>query len=250
MNTTPILAAGDASRAEPPQRRVVDAPTRMFHALFALSFLGAYLTADGEHWRALHVTLGYTLLGLIVFRVVYGLLGPRQARLGLLWRRVAGLPAWLSRTAKALSERAPLTAPWSQGSSLMIALAAVALLALALPLTLSGWATYTELGPQDLEDVHEFLGETMLMLVLLHIGLVIATSLLKRRNLAMPMITGRQPGRGPDPARHNHGWLAALLLAACVGFIAWQWQQSPEGLLSLQDGSPFTLEHHHDGDDD
>ena len=30
------------------QRRVVDAPTRMFHWLFALSFVGAYLSADGE----------------------------------------------------------------------------------------------------------------------------------------------------------------------------------------------------------
>ena len=41
-----------------PSRRMVDAPTRVFHALFALSFLGAYLSADGEHWRMLHVTLG------------------------------------------------------------------------------------------------------------------------------------------------------------------------------------------------
>ena len=58
-----------------PSRLVTDAPTRMFHWLFALSFVGAYLTADGERWRLLHVTLGYTMAGLLGFRVLYGLLG-------------------------------------------------------------------------------------------------------------------------------------------------------------------------------
>ncbi|MDP3835815.1 MAG: cytochrome b/b6 domain-containing protein, partial [Hydrogenophaga sp.] len=52
-----------------PTRLVIDAPTRMFHWLFALSFVGAYRTADGERWRLLHVTLGYTLAGLLAFRV-------------------------------------------------------------------------------------------------------------------------------------------------------------------------------------
>ena len=74
---------------------VWDLPTRMFHWLFALSFLGAYLSADGERWRLLHVTLGYTLAGLLVFRLAYGLFGPRQAGLGLLWRKLVGGPAWV-----------------------------------------------------------------------------------------------------------------------------------------------------------
>lgn len=67
----------------------------MFHALFALSFVGAYLSGDGERWRAPHVTLGYTLLGLLALRIVYGLVGPRPARLGALWRKLVGWPAWL-----------------------------------------------------------------------------------------------------------------------------------------------------------
>ena len=71
-----------SSAASKPSRLMIDAPTRMFHWLFALSFLGAYLTADGERWRMLHVTLGYTMAGLLVFRVLYGLFGPRQASLG------------------------------------------------------------------------------------------------------------------------------------------------------------------------
>jgi cytochrome b len=93
-------------------RRVTDAPTRMFHWLFALSFLGAYLTADGERWRMLHVTLGYTMAGLLVFRVLYGFFGPRQAGLGLLWRKLGSAPAWLRslRTAPSL-----VAINWRQG---------------------------------------------------------------------------------------------------------------------------------------
>jgi len=80
--------AGRSPTTTAPGRLVTDAPTRMYHWLLALSFVGAYLTADGERWRALHVTLGYTMAGLLAFRVLYGLLKidlterlQRQARL-------------------------------------------------------------------------------------------------------------------------------------------------------------------------
>ena len=59
---------------------VWDAPVRVFHWLMVLSFAGAYLTAESERWRLLHVTLGYTLAGLIVFRLLWGLVGTRHAR--------------------------------------------------------------------------------------------------------------------------------------------------------------------------
>jgi hypothetical protein len=60
MQVDPAFSAASTPprSAAAPGRLVTDAPTRMFHWLFALSFLGAYLTADGEHWRLLHVTLG------------------------------------------------------------------------------------------------------------------------------------------------------------------------------------------------
>ncbi|MFP5400059.1 MAG: cytochrome b/b6 domain-containing protein, partial [Gammaproteobacteria bacterium] len=68
-DTTTTVDTSDLARAAAPapSRRVVDAPTRMFHWLFALSFAGAWLSAESEHWRALHVTLGYTLAGLLAW---------------------------------------------------------------------------------------------------------------------------------------------------------------------------------------
>lgn len=246
MPATPSLhtTAQDALAAATPGRRVTDAPTRMFHWLFALSFLGAYVTADGESWRLLHVTLGYTMAGLLVFRLLYGLLGPRQAGLGLLWRKLAGTPAWLRSLTPG---RSPSGINWRQGQNLLMALAVVALLLMVVPLTLSGYATYNDwgdlLGGDWLEEVHEFFGEAFLFVVLAHLALIAGLSLLRRKNQALPMLTGRIDGKGPDLVQKNRVWLAALLLLAVLAFGAWEWQQSPNGLIS---GNPASSRAHDD----
>lgn len=242
MHTTNTLGGGsgtatapNATAAPAPRRRVTDAPTRMFHWLFALSFLGAYLTAEGEHFRLLHVTLGYTLAGLLVFRVLYGIFGPRQAGLGLLWRKLTGLPAWLRsvRTAPTLA-----AVNWRQAQNLLMALAVFALLALVVPLTLSGYGTYNDwgdvLGGDWIEDVHAFFGDAFLAVVLAHLALIAGLSLLRRKNQAAPMLTGRVEGPGPDLVQKNRAWLAGLLLVAVLAYGAWEWQQSPKGLVSAQ----------------
>jgi cytochrome b len=251
MHATPSIhtTAQAAPAAATPGRRVTDAPTRMFHWLFALSFLGAYVTADGENWRLLHVTLGYTMAGLLVFRVLYGLLGPRQAGLGLMWRKLAGAPAWL----RALTQSRSLAGiNWRQGQNLLMAIAVLALLLMVVPLTLSGYATYNDwgdfLGGDWLEEVHEFFGEAFLFVVLAHLALIAGLSLLRRKNQALPMLTGRIAGKGPDLVQKNRAWLAALLLLAVLAFGAWEWQQSPNGLMSNKTWSSPAPGQAHDDD--
>lgn len=209
-----------APAAQPATRRTVDAPTRVFHWLLALSFLGAYLTADGERWRLLHVTLGYTMAGLLGFRVVWGLFGPRHARLSALWRKLQGLPQWI----QGLKAGAP---NWRLGQNLLLAVGVVALLALIVPLTLSGIGTYNEWTGEWLEEVHEFFGNALLAVVLAHIALIVGLSVLRRQNQVMPMVTGRVAGKGPDLLKSNHVVVAALLLAAVLGYWTWEWQQAP-----------------------
>ena len=53
---------------------------RLFHPLLALSFTDARFSAERERWRLLHNTLGYTVDGLVAFRLVWGLVGTRHAR--------------------------------------------------------------------------------------------------------------------------------------------------------------------------
>jgi cytochrome b len=63
-----------------PKMLVWDIPTRVFHWLLVVSFAGAFLTAESERYRDIHVLLGYTLLALIVFRLIWGFVGTRYAR--------------------------------------------------------------------------------------------------------------------------------------------------------------------------
>jgi cytochrome b len=208
-----VRAGATAARG----RRTVDAPTRMFHWLFALCFAGAWLSADGERARLVHVTLGYSCAGLLGFRVLWGLAGPRHARLGLMVRRIRNLPAWL-RTLPAARPN------WPQGRHAATASMIAAILALVLPLTLFGHATYSEWGGEWLATTHEFFGNTLGVVVLGHIGLIALSSALRGRNEARPMLTGRSAGAGPDLVRHNFAVIAWLVCAALLGFWISQWR--------------------------
>jgi cytochrome b len=207
--------------APTPTRRTVDVFTRVLHALLALSFVGAYITAESEIFRLVHVSLGYTLGGLLLVRVVWGLLGPRHARLSAMWGKLRGLGAWWNgvRTGQA---------SWRQTQNLYMALSVVLVLLTIAPVVLSGYVTYQEFTGEWMEEVHEFFGNVMLLAVLAHVSGVIGLSLLRRRNLATPMLTGRVEGAGPDLIKSNHSILALLLLAAVLSFWGWQWQTSPQ----------------------
>lgn len=250
MTTTPSPAAAPhpaRHRNHPPSgqgRRVTDAPTRLFHWLFAFCFVGAYLTADTEHLRALHVTLGYTLAGLLVFRLLYGVLGPRQVRLSVLQHKTSTGLLWLRQWPAQLAQG---RFNWQPGQNLVLALSIAAMLLLPVPLTLSGWATFNDVGGEWLEEIHEWAGDAMLLVVLLHLGALLLFSLLRRKNLALPMWRGRTPGQGPDVVRHNRLWLALLIAACALLYWGWEWQQAPNGLIS---GPALSQAWSGDGDDD
>lgn len=222
-SASPAEAGGTPAAA--PSRRMVDAPTRAFHWLFALSFAGAYLTAESDRWQLVHVTLGYTLAGLLAFRLLWGLLGPRHVRLGLWTARLCSAPA-LAQSLRNGRLNLSATLP------LLNALAVLALLALAAVVTASGYLLYDEafssgILEDALEEVHEAVANGMLAVVLLHLALIVGGALHTGPRQIQAMVTGRIPGRGPDLARNSHSLLAMLMLAAVLAFWTWQWQGAP-----------------------
>jgi cytochrome b len=230
MNTTLTPAGATVAPTTPPSRRVTDAATRTFHWLFALSFAGAWLTAESERWRLVHVTLGYTLAGLLAFRLVWGLVGPRPARLSTLWRKLAALPGWLEgwRTGQPNGR---------QAQNLLMAGTIALLLLAVVPLTLSGYATYEEWGGERvgewLEELHELFANGMLALVGLHLALIAALSGLRGSNLARPMLTGRVTGPGPDLIARPMAVVAALVaLGVALAVLAF-WVAQATGFTRL-----------------
>lgn len=250
MTTTTSPHAGQpgALPAAPATRRTIDAPTRMFHWLLAFSFLGAYVTAEAERWRALHVSLGYAMAGLLAFRLIYAFFGPPTLRLSALGARAMAPVRWLRGLRGLRGDVTAWAAQARQVSPLVLGLSMVLLLGLIVPLAASGIVVFHD-GPEWMEEVHEFLGNAMLLTVAAHLAALLVESLRRRRNLAQPMLTGRIEGRGPDLAKHNRAWLAVALLAAVLTWFAWEWQAAPNGLLPTDAGRARIERHHHDHDD-
>ncbi|MDR2924851.1 MAG: cytochrome b/b6 domain-containing protein [Azoarcus sp.] len=198
-------------------RLAIDAPVRMFHALFALCFFAAWATSECERWRAVHVMVGYGMAGLLLFRLAYGLFGPPQARLSRLPERCRGLLArlWPDKAG------GPASAVSGGGLAALqnaaMALAVLGLLALVAAALVSGYLAWND-APEWVADLHEEMGEALIALAVAHIALVAGFSLLRGRNLAIPMLTGRIPGPGEDLIPHSRPWLAAALLAAVCAF--------------------------------
>lgn len=229
-STSKDAPASDLPRAVP-SRRVTDTPTLVFHWLFASSFAGAYLTAESEHWRLVHVTLGYTFAGLFVFRLLWGVIGPRHASLGNMLRK---LGAW--RTAlDGLRAGRP---NWLLTQHLARAAATLTLLLLVIPVTLSGYASYADWPMEWLGESHEFFSNLQLNLVLTHIGLIVLLSFMRRSNHALPMLTGRAGGPGPDLVRRKHRLVAVLLMVAVAGFWLMQWDDAHQAPATAATSAP------------
>ena len=82
------INTGNKNNDAVPRRYLVwDLPTRLFHWLLALCLTGSWLTAQaGYDWTETHFLLGYCSLALILFRIIWGLVGPRHARFSFFCR--------------------------------------------------------------------------------------------------------------------------------------------------------------------
>lgn len=195
-------------------RRLNDAPLRTAHALMALCFLVAYVTAESEHWRLEHNAAGYGLLLAMAFRGAYGVWGPVQARWSGLWFR------WRTafRQATDLPRALLLSSVWG-------------VLLLSLLSGLSGWLADSAWAHAPghgvwrlVSRLHEPLSEMALLLVLAHLGLVLAVSVLRRTNHARLMWSGQVAGRGPSPVRDDRkAWALLLALVVMSACVRWAW---------------------------
>lgn len=218
MNTPSASPADTAPAAG--RILVWDAPVRVFHWLMVLSFAGAYLTAESERWRLVHVTLGYTMAGLVAFRLVWGLIGTRHARFSSFVRGPGAIAGYLRGLLRGRPEH-------HAGHNPAGAIAILAILATSLVVIATGWATYEELGGHALEEIHEAAANLMLGIVGVHVAGVVLASWLHRTNLVGAMLTGRRPGSPQDGVRRAWHGVAMLMLAAVLAFWWTQWHAAP-----------------------
>ncbi len=207
---------------------VWDAPVRVFHWLMVLSFAGAYLTAESERWRLVHVTLGYTLGGLVAFRLLWGCVGTRHARFANFVRG----PAAVLRYLRSLLNEPP---EHHLGHNPAGAVAIVLLLLSSIVIVGTGWASYNSVGGNWVAEWHEGASAFMLAVVLVHVAGVAVSSLLHRENLVRAMVTGNKQGstdHGIDQGNEQgikRPWrvLAIVMGLAVLGFWWLQWRGAP-----------------------
>lgn len=222
---------------------VWDLPTRWFHWLLAATFAGSWLTSESERYSDLHVMLGYTLLGLIAFRLVWGFAGTRYA----CFKDFAYAPTKVVQYVKSLLSGKP---EHYLGHNPAGALAIFLLLALGLATGTTGWLTYNEIGGEWFEDVHEFFANSMLVLVGVHIAGVIVSSLLHRENLARAMVTGYKQGESNGAIRSKRGIAAVLLVASVAGFWGLWFNGNLDALVAGQTAAQAEADHDDRGRDE
>lgn len=207
-----------------------DLPTRLFHWALAFSFAGAWLTSESDPWLAVHVFLGYLMLGLVSFRLLWGVIGSPYARFRTFW---FGPRAALAYLRQLLRGQAARHIGHNPAGSLAIYLLLLFTVAIGVSgiLTLGGeeqhglaaaWLNVAQ--GQQMKTLHEAAAIGMLLLVLCHVAGVLVESWLHRENLVRSMLTGQKLAGTTPPLTRPRTGVASVMLGLMLVFAAgWFW---------------------------
>jgi len=180
----PATATGPRGAA-PPTERVWDPFVRAFHWSLVGLFIVAFVTGDEVEW--LHFAAGYAIAGLVALRVAWGFVGPRHARFRDFVRPPREVFAYLR---DAVRLRSPRQLGHNPAGGAMI----LAMLAMLAGISVTGFMMTTDAfwGAQWVEELHEGLVNTMLILIALHVAGVLLSSFEHGENLIRAIFTGRK----------------------------------------------------------
>jgi cytochrome b len=212
----------DVTRSPEGRTPVWDAPTRLFHWFLVLLIAFSWWSAE-ERRIDWHRYSGYTILALLVFRIVWGFAGSSTARFSGFVRSPAATLRYVRGAERPALGHNPLGA-WSVLAMLGLLMLQVGLGLFAVDI--DGF----ESGP--LSDRVSFeagrlaagwhhLGfNALLALIALHVAAIAAHLLFGRRNLVAPMITGARRGGDEEPMRRGSP-VALAVAVALAAMVAW-----------------------------
>lgn len=199
--------------------KVWDPVVRLGHWLLVIAFFTAYLIED--EWLQSHVWAGYVVGAIVLFRVLWGVLGTRHAR----FSDFVVSPARVLRYVRGLvSGNVEQHAGHNPAGGWMIVLMLLCLSGVVysglmvhalengagplatLVVSSEAETGFTRNGHEDddedsdweraeefWEEVHEVMANLMLLMIILHVVGVVVSSRLHRENLVRAMVTGRKP---------------------------------------------------------
>ena len=213
-----------ASRAGARRFLLWDLPLRIFHWSLVAAVTTAIVTGElGGAWMPWHGRAGLAIVGLLVFRVVWGIVGSATSRFAHFAPSPASVLAYLRGTWRGIGHN-PLGA--------LSVFALLGLLSLQAATGLVGNDDIAFAGPLNhlVSDSfgsratgwHRLLADGLFVLLALHLLAVAFHVIVKRHRLIRPMITGLQdvdPGTSLPKIRRGlgrFGLLVAVTLAAVV----------------------------------
>jgi cytochrome b len=214
MNMTAVATA--------PRVPVWDLAVRASHWLLAASVASAFVTVKiGGNLMVWHGRAGLAVLGLVVFRIVWGFVGSTHARFASFVRGPAAV-------------RAYLRGEWSGiGHNPLGALAVVCLLALFLVQATSGlfanddisyqghlYSLVSDAAGSRLTGLHKLFEPLLIGLVAVHLAAIAYYLRIKKTNLVKPMITGWKELPSAAAETPRGGGLAAFVFAAAIAAVS------------------------------
>lgn len=198
------------------KKLVFDAPIRIFHWLFALFFILAFLIAktieDDSPIFPYHMILGLTLSFLVILRIIWGFCGSKYSKftgfdfhLGRLVQYMVGI---LTGAKKKWAGHNPATS-W----------AAVIMFLLALGLGTTGYLMTAGTNKEDFEDIHELLANAFALVVLLHV-LGVAVHWVRHRDaIGLSMVDGKKDMEEVEAIPNSRRAFGVLLIIFVLSFL-------------------------------
>ncbi|GHD40981.1 Cytochrome b [Marinobacter persicus] len=204
--------------------RLWDVPTRLFHWLLVLAVVGSVVTIKlGSSWMDWHERFGLAVIGLLSFRLVWGVAGSTYARFTGFVPGPGAVVAYLRgqwqgvghNPLGALSVLALIGLFGFQAVTGLFANDDIAFDGPLASLVSSGWSN-------TLSSWHRQAEWYLYGLVALHVLAVMYYTHVKKDNLVRPMVTGRKvvPGEQAEDAKGG-GWLAFIVAVAIAAGVVW-----------------------------
>lgn len=210
--------------------RVWDLPTRLFHWLLVACIIGSVVTSQiGGNAMVWHFRFGFAIASLLLFRLVWGLIGGRWSRFTAFMFSPATVMRYLKGDGK--PEHAI-------GHNPLGAASVFAMLVFLVAQVSTGVISDDEIaavGPfakfvsnatvSAATSYHKTYGKFALIgLIVLHLAAITYYAFAKRDNLVRPMVTGDKALRSELPGSRDDAvsrLVAAVVWVACASLVAW-----------------------------
>jgi cytochrome b len=199
---------------------VWDLPLRLFHWALFICVTGAFISVNiGGNAMVWHGRFGLTMVGLLVFRLVWGFAGSTYARFSSFVRGPSVIRAYLRGEWHGL------------GHNPLGALSVLAMLGTLTAQALTGLFSNDDIAFQGylaslvssdmssrLTGIHTLFEPVLIVLILAHLGAIVFYTRVKKDNLVKPMIVGWKETPTGETARG--GGLIACVLAISIALAA------------------------------